>query len=166
MQEQGLEFQTIEYVREAEIRYTMQMAEVTTPVPAGVLDAEAIDAVGAEFEALYERLYGKGSGFADAGLQVITYRVRAVGMLPIRTKLPDLEIAAGVPESSGTRRVFLDVRKGWQETKIYDYQALKVGAQVDGPAVVETPTTTIAVPEGSRGTVDRLGNLVLRPTAA
>lgn len=166
MQEQGLEFQTIEYVREAEIRYTMQMAEVTTPVPAGVLDAKAIDAVGAEFEALYERLYGKGSGFADAGLQVITYRVRAVGMLPIRTKLPDLEIAAGAPESSGTRRVFLDVRKGWQETKIYDYQALKVGAKVDGPAVVETPTTTIAIPEGSRGTVDRLGNLVLRPTAA
>lgn len=166
MQEQGLDFQKIEYVREAEIRYTMQMAEVTTPVPSGVLDAEAIEGIGRHFEALYERLYGKGSGFADAGLQVITYRVRAVGALPIRTALPDFENATGIPQSSGTRRVFLDVRKGWQETKIYDYRALKTGAQVDGPAVVETPTTTIAVPEGSRGTVDRLGNLVLRLAAA
>lgn len=166
LQEQGLEFEAIIYAREAEIRYTMQMAEVTTPVPSGVLDADAINAVGNHFESLYERLYGKGSGFADAGLQVITYRVRAVGMLPIQTKLPDLASATGAPPISGTRRVFLDVRQGWQNTNIYDYQALKVGAQIDGPAVVETPTTTIAVPAGSRGTVDRLGNLVLRLAAA
>jgi N-methylhydantoinase A len=31
---------------------------------------------------------------------------------------------------------------------------------------VEAPTTTVALPEGCAGTVDRLGNLVIRYAAA
>lgn len=165
LQAQNLEFARVRMHREADIRYTMQMAEVTTPVPSGLLDDKAVLEVGNQFEALYERLYGKGSGFADAGLQVITYRVRAVGALPIRASLPEVEAAQGRPEPRGRRPVFLDVRRGWQEARIYDYRALKAGARIEGPSVVEAPTTTVAIPQGCSGTVDRLGNLVLRYAA-
>ncbi|WP_326542742.1 hydantoinase/oxoprolinase family protein [Pseudorhodoferax sp.] len=161
LRDQGLDFATVAYEREAEMRYTMQMAEVTTPVPAGLLDADQVDGVGRSFEALYARLYGQGSGFADAGLQAITYRVRAVGRLPIRPALPEIAAGGAAPEHAGTRRVLLDLRHGWQEARIYDYRALKAGARIDGPAVVEAPTTTVALPSGCSGRVDRLGNLVL-----
>lgn len=161
---QNLTFSHVEMHREAEMRYTMQMAEVTTPVPSGTLDDAAVAAVGAKFEALYEQLYGKGSGFADAGLQVITYRVRAVGALPIRASLPDIGVAQGAPQHSGSRDVFLDVRRGWQQARVYDYRTLLAGARIDGPSIVEAPTTTVAIPQGCSGTVDRLGNLVLRYT--
>lgn len=164
LREQHLTFSRVEMHREAEMRYTMQMAEVTTPVPSGELDDAAVAAVGGKFEALYEQLYGKGSGFADAGLQVITYRVRAVGALPIRASLPDIGAAQGEPTPSGSRQVFLDVRRGWQQAKVYDYRTLRAGARIDGPSVVEAPTTTVALPQGCSGTVDRLGNLVLRYT--
>lgn len=161
LEAQRLHFTEVRYEREAEMRYTMQMAEVTTPIPAGRLDAAAITSVGREFEALYERLYGKGSGFADAGLQIITCRVRAVGTLPIRPVLSELPVAHGAPEAGTPRRVFLDIAHGWQETQVYDYRALRAGHRIDGPAVVEAPTTTVALPPGCHGTVDRYGNLVL-----
>lgn len=162
VEEQGLHFERVTYEREAELRYTMQMAEVTTPVPSGALDESAIAELGRSFEDLYERIYGKGAGFSDAGVQLITYRVRATGELPVRAELPPLGAASANPEPSSHRQVFLDIRRGWQDTKIYDYRALGADARISGPAVIEAPTTTVALPEGCTGRVDQLGNLVIR----
>jgi len=164
LEEQGLSFSAISYQREADIRYTMQLAEVATPVPAGRLTGEQVEQLGRDFEARYESLYGKGSGFPDAGLQVITYRVRAVGTLPIQPALPGHPATGGDPVPAGTRDVFLDVRTGRQPATIYDYGSLGAGHLLAGPAVVEAPTTTVALPPGARATVDRLGNLVIRFT--
>jgi N-methylhydantoinase A len=33
---------------------------------------------------------------------------------------------------------------------------------LDGPAIVEVPTTTVVVPAGRTATVDSLGNLIIR----
>ncbi|WP_157250245.1 hydantoinase/oxoprolinase family protein [Nonomuraea typhae] len=163
LSEQGLAFSAVAYEREADIRYTMQLAEVSTPVPGGTLTAAQVEQVGADFEARYESLYGEGTGFPDAGLQLITYRVRAVGTLPIAPTLPDHPEPAGrQPEPSGVREVFLDVRAGRRPATIYDYGSLGTGHRISGPAVVEAPTTTVALPPGTHATVDRLGNLVIR----
>ncbi|MER6874769.1 hypothetical protein ABT279_31900, partial [Amycolatopsis sp. NPDC000673] len=51
---------------------------------------------------------------------------------------------------------------GRQPAAIYDYRALGAGHEIHGPAVVEAPTTTVALPPGTQATVDRLGNLVIR----
>ncbi|MGW4844396.1 hydantoinase/oxoprolinase family protein [Nocardia brasiliensis] len=161
LNEQGLQFDTVTYEREADIRYTMQMAEVATPVPSGRLTDAEIDSVGAEFERRYESIYGKGSGFAEAGLQIITYRVRAVGQLQIRPVLPEHPAQQAQPAPTGTREVFLDIVNGRESTAIYDYTVLGAGHRIEGPAVVEAPTTTVALPRGTTATVDRLGNLVI-----
>jgi len=163
---QRLRFANVEYRSEADLRYTMQLAEVATPVPEGELDSVGLDAVGAAFGARYEQLYGKGSGFAEAGLQLITYRTQAVGVLPIRPKLGDVGLATGDADPTAQRRVFLDARLGWQDADIFDYRVLAEGHEIKGPAVVEAPTTTVALPDGCVGRVDRLGNLVIRYTEA
>ena len=159
---QRLSFASVDFQREVDLRYTMQLAEVATPVPNGDLDEGGLTAVGDAFGELYERLYGKGSGFAEAGLQLITYRTQAVGQLSIRPKLASVPEAAGDPKVSFRRRVYLDAARGWQEADVYDYRDLGAGHELKGPAVVEAPTTTVALPEGCAGTVDRLGNLVIR----
>jgi len=163
---QQLRFADVEYRSEADLRYTMQLAEVATPVPVGDLDETGLDGVGAAFGDRYEQLYGKGSGFAEAGLQLITYRTQAVGVLPIRPRLTPVGAADGDARPVTSRRVFLDPRRGWQDADIYDYRDLAEGHEIKGPAVVEAPTTTVALPEGCVGRVDRLGNLVIRYTQA
>lgn len=53
----------------------------------------------------------------------------------------------------------LDGRIGYTDTDVYDYSKLLAGHVLQGPAIVEVPTTTVVVPHETTGTVDRLGNL-------
>jgi N-methylhydantoinase A len=159
---QGLKMSKVQFVREADVRYTAQIAEIATPVPNGKLDTASVEGVAEQFAALYERIFGVGTGYGDAGLQVITYRVRAMGALPIRPTLPELRVPKSPVVPTRVRQVLLDIRKGMQPTKIYDSRVLAAGSEIQGPAIIEAPTTTVAIPQGSSGVVDRLGNFVLR----
>jgi N-methylhydantoinase A len=156
---QELDFSRVAIEREADLRYTMQLAEVSAPVAGGTLSDEDVSLVTKAFEERYEQRFGKGSGFPDAGIQLITYRARAIGQLPIRPQLPPVEAGSGSPQPRGHRQVFLDIRRRWEETPIYNYLDLGAGDAFDGPAVVEAPTTTVAVPAGCHARVDHLGNL-------
>ncbi|WP_067461685.1 hydantoinase/oxoprolinase family protein [Actinomadura macra] len=161
MKDQDLAFSDITLSREVDARYLLQLAEVTTPVPPGTLGDEDVAAVVTDFERRYEKLFGEGTGFAAAGVQLITFRVYATGHLGRTPTIPTIPVAAGPPPVKGRRRVCLSVRQGWADTAIYDYGALRAGHTITGPAVVEAPTTTVPVPAGMGATVDPLGNLVI-----
>ncbi|WP_431840331.1 hydantoinase/oxoprolinase family protein [Gordonia hongkongensis] len=159
---QGLQFASVEIEREIDMRYTMQLAEVATPLPDGSLTSTEVVAAAEAFEKKYADLYGKDSGFREAGIQAITYRVRGTGVLPFSPELPELASAdTSDPASAhvGVRKVCLDGRRGFVDTDIYDYAGLRAGHIVRGPAVIEVPTTTVVVPHDTTGEIDRLGNL-------
>jgi len=164
LERQGLQFDNVRIDREIDMRYAMQLAEVAVPVIAGTLDAQALDTAAADFERLYAGLYGKDSGFSEAGIQAITYRVRGTGILPFSPKLPTLQAAdTPSPEAAVTQRrpVFLDIRAGYVDTPVYDYTLLRAGHVINGPAIIEVPTTTAVIPQGFLGSIDSLGNLVI-----
>ena len=166
---QGLTFESVEIHREIDMRYAMQLAEVTVPVTGGPLDQAALDEAAAHFETRYAELFGPGSGFREAGVQAITYRVRGRGVLPFSPELPALPGGDGpdpAAAETGRRPVHLDITRGFEDTPVYDYAALRAGHVLAGPAIVEVPTTTVVVPAGRTGTVDELGNLTLRPAAS
>lgn len=160
---QGVTFGQVELAREVNMRYSMQLAELATPVSDGPIDAAELSAAAARFEQRYADLFGAGSGFREAGIQAITYRVRATGVLRFSPGLPPVEEAGG-PDPTlariGTRPVRLGTG-GFADTAIYDYSKLRAGHVITGPAVVEVPTTTVVVPGGMSGTVDPLGNLII-----
>jgi N-methylhydantoinase A len=164
LKEQALPFASVVIEREVDMRFTMQLAEVTTPMALGPINADAVTKLGETFEAAYASLYGKDAGFREAGMQIITYRMRARARLPIHPELPRLERSGSRAKPRSTRRAFLDVRRGWQDTAVYDYRDLGRDDKLVGPAVVETPTTTVALPEGCTATLDQLGNMVIRYT--
>ncbi|MBC3193352.1 hydantoinase/oxoprolinase family protein [Pseudonocardia sp. C8] len=165
---QGVRYDGVQLYREVDMRYTMQLAEVTAPVAAGPLDMAAVEAAAAAFEDRYAALFGAGSGFREAGIQAITFRVRGVGVLPFSPELPEVPPATSPDPADArteTRPVCLDGRTGYVDTDVYDYRLLRAGHVLTGPAIVEVPTTTVVVPAGATGTVDRLGNLTIRPSA-
>lgn len=162
---QGLVFDRIDMQREIDIRYSLQLAEVPTPVKSGKLTDDLADVL-RDFEALYEQIYGPGTGFAGAGAQAITFRARAVGKLAAKPRLPELAAAAGggSPPLKGERKVHLDITRGWETAQVYDYRALAAGQLLVGPALIEAPATTVVVPGDAVGRVDALGNLVITTT--
>jgi N-methylhydantoinase A len=45
---------------------------------------------------------------------------------------------------------------------VFERADLGAGARLTGPAIIEQPDTTVLVPAGHLGQVDRFGNLILR----
>jgi len=163
---QGVRYERVGLEREIDMRYSMQLAEVTTPVASGPLDTAAIEAAAAAFEERYAALYGKDAGFREAGIQAITFRVRGTGVLPFSPALPSIPTVDSPDPAAAqvnSRPVCLDAAAGYVDTPIYDYRGLRAGHVLVGPAIVEVPTTTVVVPGGTAGTVDTLGNLLIRP---
>ena len=150
--------------REVDLRYSMQVYELTTPVPDGPIGADTGDAVIERFEEQYERINGTGAGYRAAGVQAITYRARATGSLGFPVVLPHIERAEStdpVEARLEDRMVCLDSQRGYESTRIYEYSRLRAGHVITGPAIVEVPTTVVVVPADTTGRVDALGNLVL-----
>jgi N-methylhydantoinase A len=160
---QGVRLTRIDLFREIDMRYAMQLAELAAPVDDGPVDEAQVAAVADRFERRYAEMYGAGSGFRQAGIQAITYRVRAVGVLPFSPVLPAIGQARGPDPGlarTGSRPVRLGT-DGYVSTDIYDYTQLRAGHRIAGPAVIEVPTTTVVVPRGTTGTVDGFGNLII-----
>ena len=61
----------------------------------------------------------------------------------------------------GTRRARHTESGGEFEWTIYERDLLKAGNALEGPAIVEEPSTTTLVAPGQRLVVDELGNMVL-----
>ena len=61
----------------------------------------------------------------------------------------------------GVRSILVDVREGPVEATVYSRQALPVGFEFEGPAIVEQDDTTILVDSHWKATVDHAGALVL-----
>jgi N-methylhydantoinase A len=126
------------------------------------VDRASLDAAVAEFERRYARLYGAGSGFREAGIHGITFRVRGVGVLNVAPRFHDLADAATANPAEALlaqRPVCLDGRVGFRATPVYDYRLLRAGHVILGPAIIQVPTTSVVIPAGMRGVIDRLGNL-------
>ena len=114
------------------------------------------------FVAHYERLYGKGIAYAEAGLDIAGLRVDAVGRVA-KPELRPVAEAGGSPADArkGARPAWFE--GGLVETPVYDEGRLGTGSQLTGPAIIESPFTTVVVPPGATLAVDPYRNLVIRP---
>ncbi|GAA1826826.1 hydantoinase/oxoprolinase family protein [Pseudonocardia ailaonensis] len=162
---QKVKFHDVTLAREIDLRYSMQVNELAVTLPDTEITEGSGDEIVERFEEQYERINGSGAGFREAGVQAITYRMRARAGLGFPIVLPDIPEAESADPSAALleeRQVCLDSQIGFVATPVYDYARLRAGHELVGPAVVDVPTTVVVVPDGVTGRVDRLGNLVLR----
>ena len=63
-----------------DLRYSRQVHEVTTPVRGRTpLDDVALVQLAGDFETLYERKYGRGSAYREAGMEMTLFRLPLAG---------------------------------------------------------------------------------------
>lgn len=162
--EQGVPGDSVEVARRAFLRYSAQINEVDVQLEDGPVGADAIDRLIERFEQRYEALFGKGSGFAGAGIELVSVSAEARGRLasqPSSGALPPQESANAAPRRTGERDVYWSGPGERLPTAIFDGTSLAVGHQVDGPAIVELPHTTLVVPPGYTAAIDEFGDCVI-----
>ena len=127
----------------ADMRYGEQIFEID--VPLDDLDWQAPDMlaqVAVRFHDRHQALYTYA--LRDQEPVLVNARVAAVGALPALPQEPLVE--AREPSAPASHRsIYLG---GWQDTPIYDWDALAPGQAISGPAMVESTTTTLLLRAG------------------
>ena len=160
----GAELERLEIAFELDMSYIGQTHTVPVPLPArlagGATDVTA-GMIRTAFDTAYRKTYGRV--LEGIGVRLLSLRTAVIG---IRPKF-DLAILGPAADATleaarrGSRRVWWE--GGWHETAIYDRIALPVGATIPGPAILEQDDATIFIDPGLAATVDRLGNVIVRP---
>jgi N-methylhydantoinase A len=158
-------FQTDDTVilRSVDMRYRYQVNELNVPVSAsGPLREAELEQLYSRFDELYEQSYGKGSGYPEAGKEMLSLRVTAIGKLAKPTVHKHAVEPGDVREAlKEGRAVYFEEYGDFTATDIYDFGRLSAGANITGPAIIETPVTTIVVNPNDHAEMDEFRNIVL-----
>jgi N-methylhydantoinase A len=163
LRDEGFAEEETRLQRSVDMRYRRQVHILTVPVVAdGELSKEALECTVALFERLYEEKYGPQSAYREAGIELVSLRLRGVGIV----RKPEL-LAEALGEEDAREAVITTV-SAWvdkagevQEVPGYDFERLRPGHRVAGPAIVWTPITTLVVPPGQAARVDAYRNVVM-----
>jgi N-methylhydantoinase A len=137
--------------RWVEARYRRQVHHLRVPAPA-CIDGAGLQWMMANFEQEYERLFGRGAALKDAGIEFVNYGVDSIGLVP---SLPSARWPAGASVSAyAERATWCPKARGMVPTPVYDGPSLPARAQIDGPAIIEHPGTTIVVLAGQHASID------------
>jgi N-methylhydantoinase A len=161
----GFTSEDVRIVRSVDMRYRYQVHEIAVPFPPGlsaITEKDAEELYG-RFDELYEIAYGKGSGYREAGKEILTFRVTAIGLLkkPKIKSAPRNDSVGPERALKGTRDVYFEEARDFVPTRIYDFERLVPGTALNGPAIVETPVTTIVVNPKDSATIDEFHNVRL-----
>jgi len=155
----GFESHNRTFACSADLRYQGQEHTVNVPIVTPEFTAEAVVRLAEDFNAAHMTQYGH---CMDDPVEIVTLRVSAVGVLP-RPQLPTIAQGTGRAHAAhkGTRTVYRAVRDGYDNYGVYERGCLLAGDRVDGPAIIEEPSSTTVVHAGDVLTVGKYGELVI-----
>lgn len=164
MEREGFRPDQVSFRRTFFMRYKRQVNDVPVLCPFDRFTPQRVAELQELFNRAYEDLYGEGASFAQAGSEIIAVHVDIIGATPKpalkRFPLAGAEATAAL---KGSRRAYFGGSvRDYREAAVYDYGRLQPGNRVAGPAIVETPITTVVVSPGREARVDEYLNIVIR----
>ncbi len=148
------------YAFSIDMRHRGQINEVEVALPEARLGERFWERLRERFTRRYERLYGHGSSYQGARLEIVTLRLRASAATPRPRLAAARKMTAAIDPKARLkpRSIYsADLKRG-VSTPIYDGARLRPGNRIAGPAVIETTDTTVAVQPGRSLGVDAFGN--------
>ncbi|HEU5373735.1 MAG TPA: hydantoinase/oxoprolinase family protein [Gaiellaceae bacterium] len=144
-----------------EARYRDQIWELDVPFDKPrVEDAQDVAELRRRFDRVHNEILAHVD--PDSDVEFVTWKTKVECRLrggPIAT--PEARIGSANP----TRRDVHFHDSGRLETTILDLDSLTVGEEVQGPAIVQSPVTTIVIDPGARATRTKTASLVIETGA-
>jgi N-methylhydantoinase A len=146
----------------AEMRYQRQWFDLRVDVEWSD-PAELPTLLRDNFQKKYAALYGKTALLSRDRITVTIVGVDGVGLIdkPAISELPPVEVG-NQPRPASRRPVLWPEVMESLDTEIYDGMALRPGHELTGPAVLDLPGTTVAVPPGAVASIDSWGNIIIQ----
>lgn len=145
----------------ADCRYYMQDIQIPCVLDPAELSAGVVAVLRGRFENEHRRRYGFD---LDAPVEIATIRV--VGSSNGSGQPAEAEGAAPLNDAVPLRHEEVFFGGRWQPTGIHDRELLAPGDRISGPAIVVQQDTTTVIEPGYAGTIDGLGNIIIRKLEA
>jgi N-methylhydantoinase A len=158
LEREGMADGHISFHRTTEMRYIGQHSEVATQTPSGKLGRDEMETLKHNFHDRHEFLFTWSDRNRET--EIITLRCEAVGEMetpPLSRQRSNGQDASRALKNKKT--VFFD--DGPLKTSIYEGMKLETGNLINGPAIIEEPTTTVVIPPDCRVEVDAYANYVM-----
>lgn len=155
MADEGHDPSEVELQMFAMMRYTGQLEDVEVPIGLTRLRTDAdLDALVAEFERLYAAINRSVAQYREAGHSITELGLIAkVDKIKPRLIKAPLEGKRPSAEASKGKRAMYYNRE-WHDAALWEMDLLRPGNEVEGPAVIEHPATTLVVPAGDHVWID------------
>jgi acetone carboxylase beta subunit len=143
----------VTFRRFVRMQYYGQLNDIEIYSPAQELrDAGDVDRLIDAFEDAYGKMYARSAKSPELGY-LVTYAVVTGAVEVEKPSLPFEELAGPEPPAAkATRPVWWQAE--WVDTSIFEQSDLRAGNVIVGPAIVESPADTLAVPPGRRARLD------------
>ena len=157
----GVDADSVSFMRTADVRYVGQGYELRIDLPAGPFGEDGESALFAEFERRHAAEYGRS--FPDSAKEIVNLRVTGIG--ETHKISPETPPAGGSIDAALLSTGPCVFRRGTElltvDTARYRRDALPVGGDIAGPAIIlQQDSTTVVRPE-DRFRVDPAGNILI-----
>ncbi|AYF00158.1 hydantoinase/oxoprolinase family protein [Paracoccus yeei] len=158
MDRAGVKAADVALIRTADLRYRRQTNDLIIQLDAGPVTASVVADLVRRFENTYEQTYGKGSAFREAGIELTNIRVEAFG----KARRPEISLRTPTAQpKAATRSIFEPVAGQWMDCAVYNWRELPMDFQVEGPAVIEHPETSVFVAATQIARLDANSNITI-----
>lgn len=157
LQRQGIGDDDASVAYWADMRYERQLHDVRVRI-----DELSELALRRAFEQQYTMLYGADAALPAAGIRLLRVGIEAVGRME---KPAPQALDAGASTMDGairsTRAVYWSDEGRFYDTAVYDAARLPPSTVIEGPALLDQPGTTVAVPPGASASLESSGHIVI-----
>jgi len=143
-------------------RYGGQLWEIRAEIPISRIEtADDFGKLLEAFENEYEKVYTREAMVPSGGLEIITVAVEAIGPTP-KPQISKEPYAGKSAEKArkGSRDVYWEGK--FINTPVYDWDLLRHGNEIKGPAIVESAHTTVVIPPDRQIWVDEYKNIHMK----
>ena len=144
----------------AEARYPSQVWELEVPLRATRFSGhEDVARLRDDYHAVHREVFAVDD--QDSEIEIVTWR--ATVRCPLRAPDDEVSVPRGPASSSEratSRRLYFS-ETGWIEGEVHLFQDLEPEVRVAGPAIIESPVTTVVLSPGSRARGGYGGSLVI-----
>jgi N-methylhydantoinase A len=145
---EGFQEEQAAFRLELEMRYGMQWRY--TPVESPLLfikSTEDVKKVCDRFTEEFSRMYSAEAAFPQGGVEIETYRLFVHLPLPHFTLTQREAVGEKTAKAAlkGQREAYWEKFGGFKNTNIYQWDLLRAGNVIEGPAVIESDNTTVVI---------------------
>jgi N-methylhydantoinase A len=157
----GIDAADVQIERYLFMKYGLQVHKIAVALRATPVRPQDQEVISADFEAEYERFFGRGAGYRRAGMEIVKCSV--VGACSVSNLRIGEQAPLGGTDWSAAlkteRTAVFDARSGAVPVQTLDGENLRSGNVLRGPVIIERPGDTVVVPPGMEAYVDRFQNI-------